>query len=92
MSDGSDEAWEPESDDVGDNDSVPAVTPRHSKRQREPCDYAKEHSDNFFANQKGYTDFHRTRKGGDRRPNAVKKVWFVRIMCAQNVVHNKVPT
>ena len=78
MSDGSDEAWEPESDDVGGNESVSSVTPRRSKRRRESCDYGQERSDKFFSNQKGYTHFHRTRKGGDRRPNAVKKVCSVR--------------
>ena len=77
MSDGSDEAWEPGSDDADGNESVQTVTPRRTKRRRAPCDYAKEHRDDFFANQKGYTNFHRTRKGGDRRPNAKKKVCFV---------------
>ena len=78
MSDGSDEAWEPENeDDAGNNEAVSAVTPRRSKRQREPCDYGKEQCDTFFSNEKGYTHFHRTRKGGDCRPNKAKKVCSV---------------
>ena len=82
MSDGSDEAWEAESDDVGDNDSVPAVTPRRSKWQREPCDYAKEHSDNLLLRKsKGIHGFSQDTKGRRQEAKCCQKS----MVCANNV-------
>ena len=40
---------------------------RCAKRQ---IHYDEEKHDQFFENTPGYTDFGRTRKGGDKRPNA----------------------
>ena len=56
--------------------NVPAEEPRRSRvKSARRCanrniDYAEEKCDSFFANTSGYTNFGRTRKGGDRRPNA----------------------
>ena len=74
MSDGSDEAWEPESDDVGDNGSVPAVTRTRSKRQWEPCDYAKEHNDNLLLRKsKGIHGFSQDTKGRRQEAKCYQK-------------------
>ena len=56
--------------------NVPAEEPRPIRvRSARRCanrniNYAVEKHDSFFNNTAGYTDFQRTRKGGDRRPNA----------------------
>ena len=58
------------------SDNVSAEEPRRSRvKSARRCanrniDYAAEKCDSFFAKTAGYTDFGRTRKGGDRRPNA----------------------
>ena len=58
------------------SDNVSAEEPRRSRvKSARRCsnrniDYAEEKCDSFFANTAGYTNFGRTRKGGDRRPNA----------------------
>ena len=55
---------------------VTKVVQRKDNRSRrstaKPVDYSKERKDQFFSGVPGYTDFNRTRKGGDVRPNASK--------------------
>lgn len=63
-------------DGDGDGDFVPSAylsrTAPSSKslnlRERRTVDYTQERTDLEFAGEKGYTHFHRTRKGGDKRP------------------------
>ena len=51
------------------------VVPRRSKRKNKSKPvYHGEKVDDFFEGEKGYSHVGRTRKGGDRRPRAVKKV------------------
>ena len=51
-----------------------SATPKRSTRVRKPVNYVNEGHDTFFNDRPGYTDFGRTRRGGDRRPLAVGKV------------------
>ena len=57
-----------------DMDDLPVVSgekqQRRTLRTNKPVDYTGSATDDFFADQKGYTSFGRTRRGGDRRPRA----------------------
>ena len=72
----SDAMTEADSDYVDDEESgedQPPPPRARSTRARKDVEYVSEKRDNFFSDLPGYTDFHRTRKGGDRRPFAAKK-------------------
>ena len=60
--------WEPTDREVTMDSST--VQPRRSARVRQDVSYTTEKTDDFFCGLKGYTNFLRTRKGGDCRPCA----------------------
>ena len=63
--------------EFADEDEQVAQVNVKSKRPRRSLarvDYSAEKKDEFFDGVPGYSDFNRTRKGGDVRPNASKKV------------------
>ena len=79
--DDSDDDWSADSDDEdNDNRADQAASELCSRSRRNPvrasthnAQYVGENVDNFFSNDSaGYTNFHRTRKGGDKRPNRAK--------------------
>lgn len=89
MSDDANHESECDTSDDSDDDYVPLglvdvdqsdeeaedAEPRRSKRKiKTKAVYNREKVDDFFEGEKGYSDFGRTRKGGDRRPRAVNKV------------------
>jgi hypothetical protein len=64
---------EEEEDEVVEVTKVAQHKVNRSRRSTaKPVDYSKERNDQFFSGVPGYTDFNRTRKGGDVRPNASK--------------------
>ena len=71
MSDG--EEWMPGLVLAELSDDEESVQPRRSSRARKQVDYGGENHDGFFAECPGYTNFGRTRKGGDKRPRKSKK-------------------
>ena len=82
-----------ESDDESDYETEPLVDVddsedegdeincvRISTRKRKAANYVNEKADDFFSDSPGYTNFGRTRKGGDRRPRAENKPVSVCLM------------
>ena len=65
-----------ESDEETKADECEVVLRRSKRKIKSIVDYHAEQVDSFFENEKGYSHFGRTRKGGDRRPRAVNKVRF----------------
>lgn len=64
-----------DSADEDDDDALPALLCRRNSARTcniSNANYVDESVDTFFSNEDpGYTNFHRTRKGGDKRPNGV---------------------
>ena len=52
------------------NGAPPPQRATSTRSKKTVKSYTEENVDTFFSDVKGYTDFHRTRKGGDRRPFA----------------------
>ena len=61
-----------ESDYIAEVDESPPPPRTKSTRvvAKKSVNYVDEKVDNFFTDTKGYTNFQRTRKGGDKRPFA----------------------
>ena len=60
--------------EADDDDPMPTVRRRSSRKTKQVNYRHLPEEDDFFSGEKGYTNFDRTRKGGDRRPHAVGKV------------------
>ena len=71
----SDEEWVPSAEEEEGDTSPPKSRPKRSLVR--PANYANEKQDDFFVGVKGYTNFHRTRKGGDRRPCSAQRPVFL---------------
>ena len=78
MSDDSDSDYV---DDAPPEQNTEAVTPTRVRSSRAcaktPTNYDAEKRDTFFCDLPGYSNFHRTRKSGDKRPNAANKVMLL---------------
>ena len=74
------EEWVPSAEEEERETSAPTSRPKRSVVR--PANYANEQHDEFFTGVKGYTNFHRTRKGGDRRPcSAERPVLTLQTFC-----------
>ena len=56
--------------DFDEESDGPPPPPRKKSTRARRVNYNEEHVDTFFSDLKGYTNFQRTRKGGDKRPFA----------------------
>ena len=75
MAESSDSEYEPDSAGSEVQVNVPACRSQRPSRNVKEVDYTKEGCDQFFTGVSGYTNFNRTRKGGDVRPNS--KVCYI---------------
>ena len=70
MDDGNSSEWQPSGTD-DDDEQIVARRPRLQRVKKCNVDYTIEQVDHEFDGEKGYTNFGRTRKGGDKRPRRV---------------------